>query len=200
MNAFASSERPRGATALARTESLDDRGLWWHTAFAGLAVITLCVAVTSSAAAEVGDEASAAMMDAEGNEVGTVELSEMQNGTLVVAKLTGLPEGTHAFHVHETGQCEPPFESAGGHYNPTGAQHGFGAQAGPHAGDMPNIHVPASGELTVEIFNATLSVDDNLLDNDGAAVVIHEGVDDYETNPAGDAGARIACGVIKGPN
>lgn len=188
------------ATAVARTQKLDDRGLWWHTAFLGAAVIALCVAAGSTALAGPGDEASAAMIDAKGNEVGTVELTQMQNGTLVVAKLMGLPEGTHAFHVHETGECEPPFSSAGGHFNPTAAQHGFDSQTGPHVGDMPNIHVPASGELTVEIFNSRLEVGDSLLDNDGAAIVIHEGADDYETDPAGDAGARIACGVIKGPN
>src|SRR3546814_4434389 len=138
------------------------------------------------------------MVDAEGNEVGTVELSQLQNGTLVVAKLTGLPEGSHGFHVHETGTCEPPFESAGGHFNPVSAKHGFGAQGGPHAGDMPNIYVPSSGELTIEVFNVTLEVGDALLDSDGAAIVIHEGADDYESAPSGHSGDRIACGVIKG--
>lgn len=150
------------------------------------------------AAAAPGDEASAAMVDAEGNEVGTVELTEMENGTLVRATFENLPEGSHAFHIHTTGQCEAPFTSAGGHYNPAFAKHGFGSQAGPHAGDMPNFHVPASGALTVEVFNSNLEVDDTLLDQDGAAVVIHAGPDDYESDPAGNAGDRIACGVLKG--
>src|SRR3546814_4510119 len=138
------------------------------------------------------------MVDAEGNEVGTVELSQLQNGTLVVAKLTGLPEGAHGFHVHETGTCEPPFASAGGHFNPASAKHGFGAEGGPHAGDMPNIHVPSSGELTIEVFNANLEAGDTLLDSDGAAIVIHEGPDDYASDPSGHSGDRHACGVIKG--
>src|SRR3546814_565661 len=164
----------------------------------GAAAALLCLAAASTAWAGPGDEASAAMVDAEGNEVGTVELSQLQNGTLVVAKLTGLPEGAHGFHVHETGTCEPPFASAGGHFNPTSAKHGFGAEGGPHAGDMPNIHVPSSGELTIEVFNANLEACDTLLDSDGPAIVIHAGADAYESGPSGNSGDRIACGVIQG--
>lgn len=183
----AAAARPRGQTFLLA-------GLLAGLLGAGAVAAVLAAAPVRAAA---GDEASAALVDAEGNEVGMVELTEMQNGTLVVAKLTGLP-GTHGFHVHETGTCEPPFDSAGGHHNPTDAKHGFGAEGGPHAGDMPNIHVPSSGELTIEIFNANLEVGDSLLDSDGAAIVIHEGADDYESDPSGHAGGRIACGVIKG--
>src|SRR3546814_16586307 len=95
----------------------------------------------------------------------------MQNGTLLVAKLTGLPEGAHGFHVHTAGLCEPPFASAGGHYNPTDAKHGLDAEGGPHAGDMPNIHVPSSGELTIEVLNTNLAIDDKLLDRDRKSVV-----------------------------
>lgn len=160
--------------------------------------LSVALLLAWSAQAAPGDEASAAMTDAEGNEVGTVELTEMHHGTLLAAKLTGLPEGTHGFHLHETGTCEPPFESAGGHFNPASASHGFGAEGGPHAGDMPNIHVPSSGALTIEVFNADLAIDDKLLDSDGAAVVIHTGADDYESDPSGHSGDRIACGVIKG--
>jgi len=169
-------------------------------AWLGMGALSIALLLSWSAAAAPGDEASAAMVDAEGNEVGTVELTEMRDGTLVVAKLKGLPEGTHAFHVHTTGLCEAPFSSAGGHYNPTGAKHGLDAEGGPHAGDMPNIHVPASGELTIEVLNTHLAIDDKLLDSDGAAVVIHAGADDYMSDPAGHAGDRIACGVIKGAN
>jgi Cu-Zn family superoxide dismutase len=150
-----------------------------------------------AAFAEPGDEASAAMMSPEGEPLGSVELSQKGSGTAIVAKLKGLPEGTHAFHVHEIGRCDPPFTSAGGHYNPTGASHGFDSEGGPHAGDLPNIYVPASGELTFEMFNTRLAVDGSLLDGDGAAVVIHEGPDDYKTDPAGAAGDRIACGVLQ---
>lgn len=172
----------------------------WPFATAWLAAGALLGALLLAwpAAAAPGDTASAAMVDAEGREVGTVELTETHHGALLIAKLKGLPEGSHAFHVHTTGLCEPPFTSAGGHYNPTEAKHGLNAAEGAHAGDMPNIYVPASGELTAEIFNAGLAVDDKLLDDDGAAVVIHAGPDDYESDPAGNAGDRIACGVLKG--
>ena len=166
----------------------------------GAGLIAGLQVLSGPAAAGPGDAASAALVNAEGEPVGTVELTQTENGTVIIAKLENLPEGTHAFHIHETGACEPPFKSAGGHYNPTGASHGFDSQGGPHAGDMPNIYVPASGELTFEMFNTHLEVDDSLLDQDGAAVVIHEGADDYKTDPAGAAGDRIACGVLEGPS
>ena len=163
----------------------------------GGAAIAACLAISAASAAP-GDQASAAMVNAEGEPVGNVELMETPQGTLISAKFSNLPEGPHAFHVHETGSCEPPFTSAGGHYNPTSAKHGILSPEGMHAGDMPNIYVPASGELTIEILNANLAVDESLLDDDGAAIVVHAGPDDYQSDPAGDAGDRIACGVIKG--
>src|SRR3546814_20655368 len=93
------------------------------------------------------------MTDAEGNEVGSVELTEMQNGTLLVAKLTGLPEGAHGFHVHTAGLCEPPFAAAGGHYNPTDAKHRRAAEGDPHAGDISKIHVHSLGETHMQGHN-----------------------------------------------
>lgn len=141
--------------------------------------------------------ATAEMKDAEGKTVGTVELKEVPSGVLLHAEFEGLMPGTHAFHIHAVGKCEPPFTSAGGHYNPDDAKHGLLAENGPHVGDMPNIHVPDSGMLEIEVFNNRLALDDALFDGDGAAIVIHEGPDDYETDPAGAAGPRIACGVIQ---
>jgi Cu-Zn family superoxide dismutase len=181
------------ADGLRRTDFPDPRRAW---PLLGGAAIAACLAVSAASAAP-GDEASAAMVNADGVPVGTVELTETPQGTLITAKLSNLPEGSHGFHVHETGSCEPPFTSAGGHYNPTSAKHGILSPEGMHAGDMPNIYVPASGELTIEILNAKLAVDESLLDDDGAAIVVHAGPDDYQSDPAGDAGARIACGVIK---
>ncbi len=165
---------------------------------AGLVAPALLAAAVPAPAAQAapGDKASAALANAAGQAVGTVELLELANGTLLTARLQNLPEGAHAFHVHGTGACEPPFTSAGGHYNPGGVKHGLDAADGPHAGDMPNIHVPASGSLTIEVFNAGLDLSDSLFDADGAAIVIHEGADDYASDPAGNAGPRIACGVI----
>lgn len=154
----------------------------------------LAVSFSANASAE---GALARMHDPDGQAVGTVEFRPSPFGVMLHARLAFLPPGVHAFHVHETGKCEPPFKSAGGHYNPDGSEHGLMDDDGRHAGDMPNIHVPATGLLNIEIFNDRVRLDDALFDEDGAAVVIHEGPDDYETNPAGAAGPRIACGVIE---
>jgi len=150
-----------------------------------------------SAGAASAEDAMAYLKNAEGDSVGTVEFRSSPFGTILHARLAFMPAGIHAFHVHETGECVPPFTSAGGHFNPDTSDHGLMDADGRHAGDMPNIHVPASGMVNIEIFNDSVRLDDKLFDADGAAVVIHEGPDDYETNPAGAAGPRIACGVIK---
>ncbi len=124
-------------------------------------------------------------------------VSMTPTGTLVSVRFRSLPPGTHAFHIHRVGKCVPPFKSAGGHYNPTGVKHGIHVRGGPHAGDMPNIHVPASGDLDIEVLNTGLIFDALLFDADGAAIVLHAKGDDYRNQPSGAAGARIACGVIE---
>jgi len=144
--------------------------------------------------------ARAELVDAQGRRVGTATLTETPHGVLLWANFTALPAGTHAFHVHQVGRCEPPFDSAGGHFNPGGRRHGFRSPEGPHAGDMPNLHVPESGRLEIEILlhDATLAAGPRtLLDADGSALVVHAGTDDYMTDPAGNSGARIACGVVR---
>ncbi|HEX6143048.1 MAG TPA: superoxide dismutase family protein [Geminicoccaceae bacterium] len=163
--------------------------------------LALGVALAAQTAfAQGGGTASVELKDADGNTVGQVELMQVPNGVHLKADLQNLPAGTHALHIHETGACEPPdFESAGGHFNPTGASHGWLSEGGPHAGDFPNIHVGDDGSLTVEYFSMMVTMDEGentVFDDDGSAIVIHEGTDDYETDPAGDAGNRIACGVI----
>lgn len=187
---------PRGGTAVARTQIIDKK--WLGPGAIGTCAAVACLALASMALAAPDDSASAALSNPEGEPVGTVELTETPNGTVVIAHLENLPEGAHGFHIHETGECTPPFTSAGGHYNPDGTSHGFVSPGGAHAGDLPNIHVPASGSLTIEYFATGLTVSNELLDEDGAAVVIHAGPDDYESDPSGDAGSRIACGVLKG--
>jgi Cu-Zn family superoxide dismutase len=139
------------------------------------------------------------LTDASGRRVGDANLQQLPRGVLVVADLSALPSGTHAIHVHETGQCTPPFTSAGGHFNPSGARHGFRDPQGAHAGDLPNIHVPSGGALRVELMaeGLRLSGDGGLLDSDGAALVIHQFADDYSSDPAGAAGDRIACGALR---
>ena len=114
--------------------------------------------------------------------------------------LKSIPPGEHAFHVHAVGKCEPPFTTAGGHFNPGNKKHGMEAAEGAHAGDMPNLHVPASGELVIEVANPAISLvkgqPGSVFDADGSAIVIHAGADDYKSDPAGNAGGRIVCGVI----
>lgn len=160
-----------------------------------LAIGLLAAAIAQTASA--AEPAQALMKDLTGQSVGEVQLRQTPQGALLHAKLTNLPPGAHAFHVHAVGSCEPPFTSAGGHFNPGMAKHGILAEDGMHAGDMPNIHVPASGELEIEVLNALLVLDGQLFDADGASIVIHDGPDDYVTDPAGAAGPRIACGVIE---
>jgi len=164
--------------------------------------IALAAALAAgSALAQDEMGASASLKGADGAEHGTITFTETPAGVLITAELTGLPPGVHGFHLHETGQCEPPFDSAGGHYNPANAEHGFKTTGGPHAGDMPNIHVPESGSLTIEVLNANVTLEEGapetLFDDDGTALLIHDHADDYASQPSGDAGDRIACGVVE---
>jgi Cu-Zn family superoxide dismutase len=164
-------------------------------ALAGLLVVGLAVASPALAV----DKAQAVLKDKDGKEVGKAELTDTPTGVLMRLTLDGVPLGDHAFHVHAVGKCEPPdFKSAGPHFNPDETKHGLMNAEGPHAGDMPNLHVPDTGKLTVEVLDemVTLDAEPALLDQDGSALVIHTGADDYQTDPAGNAGDRIACGVV----
>jgi superoxide dismutase, Cu-Zn family len=146
-------------------------------------------------------QGQATLLNKEKESVGKAKVRDVPHGLVIHLNVTQLPEGTHAFHIHETGTCEAPdFKSAGGHLNPGNRKHGLLDPKGFHVGDMPNIHVSEKGQLEVEIFvpEATLTEGkQSLMDKDGAALVVHEGRDDYQTDPAGDAGPRIACGVIE---
>jgi Cu-Zn family superoxide dismutase len=145
--------------------------------------------------------ARAALKNAEGKDVGSADLTQTPAGVLIRLSVKGLPAGEHALHVHGVGKCEPPFTSAGGHFNPGGKKHGILVAEGHHAGDMPNLHIPAGGELVVEVVNAAITLEkakpNSVFGPDGTALVIHAGKDDYKTDPAGDAGGRIACGIIQ---
>lgn len=142
--------------------------------------------------------AIATLHDAAGKVVGTATLIDTYAGVLMTGSVNDLGLGAHGFHVHAVGKCEPPFTSAGGHFNPTGHQHGFRNSNGPHLGDMPNLDTPAAGALKFEVLvpGVTLKGQNALLDADGAALVVHSGRDDYTSDPAGNAGGRVACGVI----
>lgn len=154
-----------------------------------------------AALAPVTARAEAVLRDTAGRSVGVATFLQRDQGVDIGVSVTGLPAGEHGLHIHEVGSCEPPsFTSAGGHFNPTGAQHGSEAEGGPHAGDLPNLVVGrhGTGRLGAHSEDITLEDGENaLLEGDGTALVIHAGSDDYRSQPAGDAGGRIACGVIE---
>jgi Cu-Zn family superoxide dismutase len=139
------------------------------------------------------------MTDRDGKPLGTITLTETSQGVLLTGVLTQLPPGPHGFHLHGVGKCEPPFTSAAGHFNPDNKKHGFLEASGHHAGDLPNLHVSSDGKANIDVLAVGLTLSGrtrNLLDEDGTAIVLHIKADDYKTDPAGDSGDRIACGVI----
>lgn len=177
-----------------------------HLTRLGLPIAGLLAIVSAGpmAAQAVGGAAQrpaahAELRDAKGATVGTAVLTETDDGVRVMVQLHALPPGVHGFHLHAVGACEPPFASAGPHFNPTGKEHGNKNPNGAHAGDLPNIEVADDGRASVDITVPDITLSDGsnaLLDDDGAAIVVHADADDYTTDPAGNAGARIACGVI----
>lgn len=148
--------------------------------------------------------AGANLVDTQGRSVGQASLQQTPHGVLLKLDLNKATPGIHALHIHEVGRCDrPSFESAGDHFNPTNRQHGFANPRGPHAGDLPNIEVPGTTELSVEYFLADVSIDagpQTLMDGDGSSIVIHTGKDDYASDPAGEAGDRLVCGRIERPD
>jgi Cu-Zn family superoxide dismutase len=147
-----------------------------------------------------GATATADVKNAQGQTIGTATFQEVADGVLVSGTFQGLPAGPHGWHIHETGKCDPPsFMTAGGHFNPTSRQHGAHNPQGFHAGDLGNIIFPAAGSVTIRALarGATLGTGSNgLLKPDGTSLVIHAQLDDDQTDPAGNSGDRVACGVI----
>lgn len=153
------------------------------------------VAEATTAAVPV-EEATATLQTADGQATGTARASQGIGGVRIVLNVEGLPPGEHGVHVHMTGACEAPtFASAGSHWNPTSQQHGLEGPAGQHAGDMPNLTVAEDGTGTLEyqLVGGTFA---DLMDADGAAFVVHADPDDQMTDPSGNSGDRIACGVF----
>jgi len=148
------------------------------------------------AGTEVMDTAAAAMMrDAAGRELGRVSVRFEDDLIRVWGNLTGLPPGEHGFHIHTVGRCDPPFETAGPHWNPANRQHGRQNPNGSHEGDLNGFIVGSDGVGHVnDVF--TIQPLNPLFDADGSSLVVHAQADDYKTDPSGNSGARIACGVL----
>ncbi|WP_142849884.1 superoxide dismutase family protein [Telmatospirillum sp. J64-1] len=140
------------------------------------------------------------MRTGDGTPLGNVALIDTPSGLLLQVRLIDLQPGEYGFHIHETGRCDPPdFQTAGAHFNPTGAEHGFKREQY-HLGDLPNLIVAEGGHAYADLFAYGVSLAGGeypLRDGDGAALMIHAGPDDYFTDPSGHSGDRIACGVIE---
>ena len=142
---------------------------------------------------------NAALVNDAGKNVGKADFKAGPEGVLISFDVAGLTPGWHGLHIHTTGNCDDHadhFKMAGGHLAGKDEKHGFMNADGPHKGDLPNIWVHADGTAKVEFFGEDLDLAD-LMDTDGSAVMIHAGPDDYKTDPSGDSGDRLACGVIK---
>lgn len=144
-----------------------------------------------------GQIATASLRTAQGVDAGRATAREVAGGVRFTIDAKAAPPGTHGVHVHTVGRCDPPsFESAGPHWNPTGTKHGANNPQGPHLGDLPNITIGADGRgtLAMTMAGATMA---SLLDADGATMMVHTAADDLVTDPSGNSGGRIACGVFQ---
>ena len=170
-----------------------------HVVFSFVIVGILLVSKVTYAQGEP-PTARAELVNSQGQKVGHAVLTEEPDGVKISLQVSQLPAGPHAFHIHAVGQCEAPdFKSAGSHFNPYGKKHGMKNPEGPHAGDLPNLEVgpDGTGKLEVVTRGITLGEGENsLFHSGGTSIVIHAGPDDEMTDPAGNSGARIACGVV----
>jgi superoxide dismutase, Cu-Zn family len=163
----------------------------------------LLAAGCAGAVAPTESTARAQLRNAVGQTVGTATFTQTGKGLRVDLEVQGLPPGVKAVHVHAVGRCDPPdFATAGSHFNPQGRQHGAKNPEGPHAGDLPNVSVGADGRGRLESTTELLTLQrapNSLFDADGSALVVHAAPDDLRTDPTGNSGARIACGVVTRP-
>jgi len=175
--------------------------------FAAITLTIMLLAVGAAVPATQAEEAAPSsmtinMIDSKGNSIGTATLTSQEDAVHLHLVAEGLKPGAHGIHFHEAGKCEPPsFTTAGGHFNPAHKEHGFKNPQGPHAGDLKNIEVGKDGKVNTVLKSTMVTLKPgqphSLLQKDGLSLIIHEKADDYKTDPAGNSGNRIACGVIK---
>jgi Cu-Zn family superoxide dismutase len=159
--------------------------------------VALALTACATAGESGGPAASAELVDSAGRSVGRAIFREQDGGVRLRVEASGLAPGVHGIHIHAVGRCDPPdFASAGPHLNPAGRRHGRDNPQGMHQGDLPNLTIGADGRGWIEVPVGGATSMAGLLDADRAAVVIHAAADDYRTDPSGNSGARIACGVI----
>lgn len=166
-----------------------------------MAFVFLAAACTTGMTAEqAGGAATADLRQADGRSVARAQVVQNGDGVRVIIEAMGLPSGTYGAHIHTSGRCDgPEYTTAGGHWNPMTRQHGSENPQGPHLGDLPNLTIAAdgTGSISFDVPHGRLRGGDYaVLDADGAAVIVHASPDDYRTDPSGNSGARIACGVL----
>jgi superoxide dismutase, Cu-Zn family len=164
-----------------------------------LAILVFLGTLAANASAQ--ERAHGVLKNSDGKAVGTAGLRETKQGVLVSLQISALPAGLHAVHIHGTGKCEAPaFTSAGGHFNPLNMKHGLKSSDGPHAGDLPDLYVNKDGTGRYEALMESITLSagkTSVFDADGSAIVVHALPDDNSSDPAGNSGDRIACGVIE---
>ena len=171
-----------------------------------LAIACLCslattISTTRAVPPQSPSSGHADIVNAQGQKIGTATVRPSGGGVRIDVVISQLPPGTHGIHIHTVGKCEgPAFASAGGHFNPASKKHGKDSPEGPHIGDLLNIEVGTDGTGKALLSDPDVTLGDgpnSLFHDGGTALVIHEKADDYKTDPSGNSGARIACGVIQ---